>query len=296
MKKKVNHYKSIFISDIHLGSEGCQAELVNSFLKNHSCDNLFLVGDIIDGWKLRKRIFWPQSHSLVIRQIINKQKHGSRVVYLTGNHDEFIRDWMDVSIDIESIEIEDIYDYHALNGKRYLVVHGDLFDGVARLTPWISFLGDKAYDFVLWLNNKFNWWRHKLGFGYWSLSKFLKHRVKKAVDFIFQFEKNLVAYCHKRGFDGVICGHIHHAEIKNIDGVIYMNDGDWVESCTALVEQWDGDWKIVTWTREKDDVDTDTASGSRKRSKRSTGESGTDVSRSTDLPARIEHNDLATKV
>ena len=133
-----------------------------------------------------------------------------------------------------------------------MVVHGDLFDGITRLAPWLSFLGDRAYDFVLGLNSRFNWIRHRLGFGYWSLSQFLKHKVKKAIDFIFKFERTISDYCKKRGFDGVICGHIHHAEIKDVNGIIYMNDGDWVESCTALVEHHDGRWEIVTWTKEQD--------------------------------------------
>jgi UDP-2,3-diacylglucosamine pyrophosphatase LpxH len=139
----------------------------------------------------------------------------------------------------------------------------------------LGFLGDKAYDFILYINGKFNWIRHKMGFGYWSLSKYLKYKVKRAVDFMFQFEKNLAGYCKKRGFDGVICGHIHHAEIKEIDGVMYMNDGDWVESCTALVEHWDGRWEIITWTKEHDDVDIDNTGSSLKRSKRRAGTSGT---------------------
>ena len=147
------------------------------------------------------------------------------------------------------------------------------FDGITRLAPWLSFLGDKLYDFVLDLNSRFNWVRHRLGFGYWSLSKFLKHRVKKAADFMFQFERNLAGYCRKRGFDGVICGHIHHAEIKEIDGVIYMNDGDWVESMTALVEHYDGRWEIVTWTKAHDDVDISDPRGKYKQSKRRTGSS-----------------------
>jgi UDP-2,3-diacylglucosamine pyrophosphatase LpxH len=146
-----------------------------------------------------------------------------------------------------------------VDGKKYLVIHGDLFDGISRLAPWLSILGDKAYDFVLWLNNKFNWWRHKFGFGYWSLSQYLKGKVKTAVDFIFQFEKNLVSYCKKRSYDGVICGHIHKAEIKEIDGTIYMNDGDWVESCSALVEHMHGVWEIVYW-KELINVDPDTHS------------------------------------
>ena len=136
--------------------------------------------------------------------------------------------------------------------KKYLIVHGDMFDGITRLAPWLAILGDKAYEFVLWANTKYNWWRHKLGFGYWSLSKFLKARVKKAMGFVFKFELNMLQYAHKRGYDGVICGHIHHAEIKEIDGIVYMNDGDWVESMTALVEHWNGRWEIVHWTQAHD--------------------------------------------
>jgi UDP-2,3-diacylglucosamine pyrophosphatase LpxH len=155
------------------------------------------------------------------------------------------------------IEIQNQTEHIGADGRHYLVVHGDMFDGITRLAPWLSFLGDTAYDFILIWNTRFNWLRHKLGFGYWSLSQYLKHRVKKAVDFIFQFEQNLANYCKKRGYDGVICGHIHHAEIREINGITYMNDGDWVESCTALVEHHDGKWEIVTWTRENDQDDTD---------------------------------------
>jgi UDP-2,3-diacylglucosamine pyrophosphatase LpxH len=194
------------------------------------------------------------------------------------------------------VEIHNQIEHIGADGKHYLVTHGDLFDGITRLAPWIAFLGDKAYDIVLSINSKFNWIRHRLGFGYFSLSKYLKHRVKKAVDFMFQFEKNLATYCKKRGFDGVICGHIHHAEIKDIDGVVYMNDGDWVESCTALVEHWDGRWEIVTWTKEKDDVVIDTDSNTRERSDRSTRKSGARVPRSKDLRASPKNNDLAVKV
>lgn len=251
MKKKIKHYKSIFISDIHLGSEGSQADIVNSFLKYHSCDNLFLVGDIIDGWKLRKRIFWPQSHSLVIRQIINKQRHDSKVIYLIGNHDEFLRDWLDVSIDIESIEIKDMHEYNAINGKRYLIVHGDLFDGVHKVAKWLSYLGDNAYSLLIKVNHVYNKIRHMFGFGYWSLSAYLKSNVKGAVNFIFDFEKTLADYCKSQGYDGVICGHIHTAVIKQINEVEYMNSGDWVESCTALVENVDGTWEIVYWTSKE---------------------------------------------
>jgi UDP-2,3-diacylglucosamine pyrophosphatase LpxH len=203
---------------------------------------------------------------------------------------------MPYGINFGNVEVVNQFEHIGVDQKHYLVTHGDLFDGITRLAPWIAFLGDKAYDIILSINSKFNWIRHRMGFGYFSLSQFLKHKVKKAVDFIFQFERNLVAYCRKRGFDGVICGHIHHAEIKEIDGVVYMNDGDWVESCTALVEHHNGRWEIVTWTKERDDVVIDTDSGTRKQSKRSTGKSGTDISGSTNLPTGVEHNDVAVKV
>jgi UDP-2,3-diacylglucosamine pyrophosphatase LpxH len=251
MKKKIKHYRSIFISDIHLGSGGCQASAADSFLKSHSCDNLYLVGDIIDGWKLRKRVYWPQEHSHVIRQIINKQRHGSKVVYITGNHDEFLREWLDIQVDFESIEICNSCDHQGLDGKKYLVVHGDLFDGVHRMAKWISYLGDWSYSALLVLNRYYNVMRHKFGFGYWSLSAYLKRNVKGAIDFIFEFETTLSKYCKSKGYDGVICGHIHTAVIKEVDGVVYMNSGDWVESCTALVENVDGTWEIVHWTKRE---------------------------------------------
>lgn len=212
-----------------------------------------MVGDIIDGWKIQQnRMKWKQSHTNVIRNILGHAKRGTRVIYIAGNHDEFLRPLMTLGLSFGSVEILNQCQHLGLDGKRYLVVHGDLFDGITRLAPWISFLGDHAYDFVLSVNSKFNWARRRLGFGYWSLSKYLKHRVKKAVDFMFRFEKNLAAYCKKRSFDGVICGHIHKAEIKTVDGVVYMNSGDWVESLTALVEHWDGSWEIVHWTQDGD--------------------------------------------
>ena len=247
-------YRSIFVSDVHLGTKDCKAEQLNNFLKHNTCETLYLVGDIIDAWKIQQnRLRWKQSHTNVIRRILGHAKRGTRVVYVAGNHDEFLRPMMPYAATFGSVEICNQIEHIGADRRHYLVVHGDMFDGITRLAPWLTILGDRAYDFVLWLNTKYNWWRHKLGFGYWSLSQFLKGRVKKAVDFIFQFEKNLIQYCKKRGYDGVICGHIHHAEIKNIDGIIYMNDGDWVESCTALVEHYSGEWEIVTWTKEKDD-------------------------------------------
>jgi len=290
-------YRSIFISDVHLGTKDSQADKLNNFLKHNTCDTLYLVGDIIDVWRIQQNKWrWKQSHTNVVRRVLGHAKRGTRVVFIAGNHDEFLRPMIPYGFSFGLIEIHNQIEHIGADGKHYLVTHGDLFDGITRLAPWIAFLGDKAYDFVLSLNAKFNWIRHKFGFGYWSLSQYLKHRVKKAVDFMFKFEQNLAGYCKKRGFDGVICGHIHHAEIKEIDGVTYMNDGDWVESCTALVEHWDGRWEIITWTKEKDDVVIDTDSDTRKRSNGSTGKSGTPVPRSKNLRASPKNNNLAVKV
>ena len=259
-------YRTIFISDVHLGTRDCKADQLNNFLKHNTCDTMYLVGDIIDAWKIQQnRWRWRQSHSNVIRRILGHAKRDTRIIYIAGNHDEFLRPLIPYGIGFGHIEIVNQAEHTGIDGKRYLVTHGDLFDGITRLAPWISFLGDRAYDFVLTLNSRFNWLRHRMGFGYWSLSQYLKQRVKKAVDFIFQFERNLAVYCKKRGFDGVICGHIHHAEIKDIDGIIYMNDGDWVESCTALVEHWDGTWEIITWTQEQDHVDIDADSSTHQQ-------------------------------
>jgi len=262
----ITKYKTICISDTHLGTNGCQADLLNNFLKNHTCENLFLIGDIIDGWKIQQNKWrWKQSHSNVVRRILGMGKHGVKVTYVTGNHDEFLRPFVAHGFPMGNITIVNQAEYRDTDGNLFLITHGDMFDGITRLGKWISFLGDGAYDFVLWVNTRFNYIRHKLGFGYWSLSKYLKHKVKKAVGFVFSFEKTLTEYCSKRGYDGVICGHIHTPDIKTIDGIIYMNDGDWVESCSALVEHLDGRWEIIYWTKKVDnDVDTNDTKPKRK--------------------------------
>jgi UDP-2,3-diacylglucosamine pyrophosphatase LpxH len=283
-------YRTIFLSDVHLGTKDCKAEALNNFLKNNTCETMYLVGDIIDGWKVQQnKLRWKQSHTNVVRRILGHAKRGTRVIYLAGNHDEFLRPMISYGLTFGSIEIDNQAEHIGVDGRHYLVVHGDLFDGITRLAPWLSILGDRAYDVVLRFNTTFNRCRHRLGLGYWSLSKYLKHKVKKAVDFIFQFERNLVGYCKKRGFDGVICGHIHHPEIKEIDGIIYMNDGDWVESCTALVEHWDGRWEIVTWTQENNNVVNDINSGSHKQSNRSTRKINTRVHDATTMPTDIKN-------
>lgn len=277
-------FRTIAISDIHLGSRDCKAEQLNNFLKHHSCDTLYLVGDIIDGWKIRRGKWrWKQSHTNVVRRVLGHAKRGTRVIYIAGNHDEFLRPMIPMGLNFGMIEIYNQYEHVGLDGRHYLVIHGDLFDGITRLAPWLSFLGDKAYDMLLSINTKVNWLRRKMGFGYWSLSLYLKQRVKRAVDFMFKFERNLVGYCRKKGYDGIICGHIHKAEIKNIDGISYMNDGDWQESCTALVEHWDGRWEIITWTQETDDVSADIISLEHTQPTRHSRKSRTDSAQSRDL-------------
>ena len=290
-------YRSIFISDVHLGTKDSQADKLNNFLKHNSCDTLYLVGDIIDAWRIQQNKWrWKQSHTNVVRRVLGHAKRGTRVVYVAGNHDEFLRPMIPYGFSFGLVEIHNQIEHIGADGKHYLVTHGDLFDGITRLAPWLTFLGDKAYDIILSINSKFNWIRHRFGFGYFSLSQYLKDRVKKAVDFIFKFEQNLATYCKKRGFDGVICGHIHRAEIKQIDGVIYMNDGDWVESCTALVEHLDGRWEIVTWTKEKDRVVIDTDGSSHKQPKGYSWESGDTVSQSTDVRTGTGLNEVAIKI
>ena len=246
MSKYPKKYRTIAISDVHLGTRDCKAEALDNFLKHNTCETLYMVGDILDVWRIQQNKWrWKQSHTNVVRRILKHAKRGTRVIYVAGNHDEFLRPLMPYGINFGNIEIVNQIEHIGVDTKHYLVTHGDLFDGITRLAPWLAFLGDKSYDFILSANSKFNWFRHRLGFGYWSLSKYLKQRVKKAVDFMFHFEHNLTAYCKKRGFDGVICGHIHHAEIKLIDNIWYSNTGDWVESCTALCETHDGDWIII---------------------------------------------------
>lgn len=246
----INKYKTIIISDVHLGSKESKAEYLHNFLKNNKCETLYMVGDIIDGWKISQNKWkWTQSHTNVIKKILGLSKKGTNIIYIAGNHDEFLRVLIPFNVNFENISIVNQAEYIGINGKRYLVIHGDLFDGISKIAPWLSILGDKAYDFVLDINSKFNWIRHRLGFGYWSLSKYLKLKVKSAVGFIFKFEENLVSYCKKRKFDGVICGHIHKTDIKTIDGVDYLNSGDWVENMSALVENYDGTWEIIIWDK-----------------------------------------------
>ena len=247
----MSHYKSIFISDIHLGTRGCQADSLCSFLKENTADNLFLVGDILDGWRLKKRWYFPQSHANVIRRILTSAKRGTNVYYILGNHDEGFRKYLNFNIDIGRIQVSNRLDYIGVNGKKYLVVHGDMFDQIMITKKWLMHIGDTLYQILIWTNTKFNKIRGLLGMQYWSLSKWLKHHKKQALNYVYKFEENVAQYCRRKGYDGIICGHIHTAGIRDIDGIEYMNDGDWVESCSALVEHNDGKWEIIYYTQYK---------------------------------------------
>lgn len=247
------HYKSIFISDIHLGTRGCQADALCSFFKEHTCDNLFLVGDVLDGWRLKKKWYFPQSHANVVRRILTAAKRGTNVYYILGNHDEAFRKFLQFDIEIGNIKLLDRYSYTAVNGKNYLVIHGDFFDALMIDRKWLMHIGDTLYDLMIWFNTHFNRVRILFGLPYWSLSKWLKDNTKQALNFINKYEEHVAEYCRDNGYDGIICGHIHHAEIKIINGVEYMNDGDWVESGTALLEHTDGTFEI--YYNDKKDTD-----------------------------------------
>ncbi len=243
-------YQTVWISDIHLGTKGSKVEYLDGFLHSIECENLFLVGDVIDGWHMgRGSTYFPQSHVNILRRFLNKARHGTKVKYIIGNHDEFFRKYVDFigNVDFGNIEIGDEFIHTTADGRTIWITHGDLYDGVVRLHKWISHLGDIGYNLLIMLNGIFNDVRKIFGFPYWSLSAYIKHKVKRAVEFINSFEDAVAKQCKRMGYDGVVCGHIHHAEIKDIDGITYYNDGDWVESCTALVEHFDGKMEIITW-------------------------------------------------
>ena len=252
-------FRSIFISDIHLGTRGCKAAFLLDFLKHTESEKLYLVGDIIDGWRLKKNWFWTQQHNDVVQKVLRKARKGTDVTYVPGNHDAFARDFLDH--EFGQIKVARDLLYEGVTGRKFLVLHGDEADGVMMYAKWLAVLGDAAYTFALALNNWLNNARRRLGLPYWSLSKYLKHKVKNAVQFIAHYEDEISRMARERGADGVICGHIHHAEIREIGGISYMNDGDWVESCTALVEHFDGRWEILHWADvrgfEPDEVPAD---------------------------------------
>ncbi len=242
-------YRSVFVSDTHLGTRGCRSDFLAHFLGAMTCQNLFLVGDIVDGWRLRKSWYWDQSHDDVVRHILRHASAGSKVVYIPGNHDEIFRAWLPHRLEFHGVRLLGEAEHVTSDGKRLLVIHGDQFDSVVRYAKIVALFGDWAYTAALNLNRWFNVIRRSMGYPYWSFSRWAKQRVKQAVKFIDRFETTLAAEAKRRNFDGVVCGHIHHAEMRQIDGILYLNTGDWVESCTALVEHHDGTFELIEWAK-----------------------------------------------
>jgi UDP-2,3-diacylglucosamine pyrophosphatase LpxH len=238
-------YRSLFVSDVHLGTRAAQAVLLLDLLKNTEADTIYLVGDIIDGWRLKGGWYWPPSHNDVVQKLLRKARKGTRVVFVPGNHDEFAREF--VGMEFGGIEVYDHVIHEAADGRKYLVIHGDQFDVVVRHAKWIAYLGDWAYETALRFNTVLNVMRRRFGFGYWSFSAWAKLKVKNAVSFIGDFEATLALEAERAGVDGVICGHIHHAAIRRIGAVTYVNTGDFVESCTAIAEHADGSLEILRW-------------------------------------------------
>ena len=240
-------FRTVWISDTHLGTSGCNADLLLDFLKSIQPETLYLVGDIIDGWRLKRGWYWPPRHNDIVRRILKLANKGTRVVYVPGNHDEAARDYCGLSFG--GVEVVAQAVHTTVDGRRLLVLHGDEFDGVVLYAKWLAFLGDYAYAALLRLNIGFNRVRRRFGLPYWSLSAHIKKKVKNAVSFISRFEEAVAHAAAERGVDGVVCGHIHSAEIRQFGGVTYYNDGDWVESCTALVEHATGQMEIIDWAR-----------------------------------------------
>ena len=241
-----NHYRTIWISDVHLGTSGCKAELLLEFLKVSESEKVFLIGDIVDGWRLKKKWYWPQAHNDVIQKLLRKARKGVKVVFIPGNHDEAARKY--IGVNFGDIIIKKEAHHTTLKGKKLWIIHGDQFDSIIKHARWLAYLGDKGYVILIRLNDLFNNFRQFLKLPYWSLSKFIKQKVKKAVSFVTAFELVMIREAKRRGFDGVVCGHIHKAEFKSIDDMIYCNSGDWVESMTAIVEHLDGSLEIVDWS------------------------------------------------
>jgi UDP-2,3-diacylglucosamine pyrophosphatase LpxH len=239
-------FRSVWISDLHLGTPGCQAEALLAFLKQIDCQTIFLVGDIVDGWQLRRHWYWPQAHNDVVQKLLRKARKGTRVIFIPGNHDEFARRYL--GHNFGGIEVVEDWIHVTADGRRLWITHGDLFDGVIQCAKWLAHVGDHLYGVTLRLNAQVNSLRARMGLPYWSLSRYLKLKVKRAVSYVGDFEAALAREAKKRGADGVVCGHIHHAELREIDGILYANDGDWVESLTALAEHGDGRLEIIDWS------------------------------------------------
>ncbi len=238
--------RSIFISDIHLGTRACQADQLLDFLREHSAENVFLIGDIIDFWAMRRAIHWSAAQNTVVQKLLRRARHGERIVLIPGNHDEALREYVDTVFG--DIELLHEHIHQTADGRRILLTHGDAYDQVTRHHRWVALLGDRAYDVLVMINGWLSWIRRKLGMpGYWSLAGYAKRRVKTALQFIFDFESSIIHAVRQRGLDGVVCGHIHCAALRDVEGLIYANCGDWVDSCTAIVEHLDGRLELIIW-------------------------------------------------
>lgn len=237
------HYRTIWISDVHLGTPGSSADKLLDFLRDNESDRLYLVGDIVDGWRLKKKFFWNQHHSDFLQKILRKARKGTRVIYIPGNHDEMAREY--VGCEFEQISIHQNFVHTTADGKRLIVMHGDEFDMVINHHKWVAHIGDFLYNWMIRVNRWYQKYRSWRGLPYWSLSAYAKRTVKGAVNFIGDFEKTVSEYARTHGYDGVVCGHIHAPEIKMIDDILYLNDGDWVETCSALVEHLDGTLELL---------------------------------------------------
>jgi UDP-2,3-diacylglucosamine pyrophosphatase LpxH len=242
----IRKFRTLFLSDVHLGTKGCQAEKLIDFMRYHEAEVIYLVGDMVDGWQLRSSWYWPQSHNDVVQKLLRQARKGSRIVYVPGNHDEFLRGYYGTHFG--GVEVAETAIHQGADGRRYLVIHGDHFDMVVKHARWLALLGDYAYTTALILNRSFNAARRLLGLPYWSLSQWLKLKVKNAVSYIGEYERTLIAEAQRHDVEGVICGHIHHATIREDLGIRYINCGDWVESCTAIAEHIDGRFEIITWS------------------------------------------------
>lgn len=241
-------FRTIWISDVHLGTKGCNAELLIDFLDHTDSETMYLVGDIIDGWRLKKKVYWPAEHNDIVWRILKRAKRGTRIVYIPGNHDEMVRPFS--GMNFGGVEIRRAAFHDTADGRRLLVLHGDEFDAIMLAHRWLAVIGDALYHLVMGLNRWVNLARRGLGLPYWSLSKMAKHKVKNAAQFISQYEEVVARAAAERNVDGVVCGHIHTAEIRNFDGIEYYNDGDWVEGCNALVEHFDGRMELLHWPEE----------------------------------------------
>lgn len=250
------HVRTIFLSDIHLGTRACQAERLLSFLRHYHSERIFLIGDIIDFWAMRRSIHWSPAQNTVVQKLLKRARHGTEVLFIPGNHDEALRDYIGISFGDIRVEREHVHT--AADGRRYLVIHGDEYDQVTRHHRWVAMLGDAAYDFLVMLNVQLSRLRRLLNIpGYWSLAGYAKRQVKSAVSFIFDFEDSVMHGVRQRGLDGVICGHIHAAVIRERQGVCYANCGDWVDSCTAIVEHMDGRLELIDWTADRAEAAAD---------------------------------------